>query len=194
MKAKTIVTAALLVFVVLSVIRLVVQETRRQEQEPLDAPQAEEQAPPHAETLPEVVSAPEVVPVPAASAAGDIEAREPELIVYYFIGNKRCSSCHKIEAYTKEALERAFASELRGGAIQWRLVNVELRQNEHYVQDFQLYGKSIVLARRDAESVVRKRNLADIWDLLGDKPAFQAYIEREVRAMMAAEGTVSADD
>ena len=35
--------------------------------------------------------------------------------VYYFYTNFRCTSCHKIEQYTKQAIEEYFKDELHSG-------------------------------------------------------------------------------
>ena len=38
------------------------------------------------------------------------------IVAYYFHGNKRCSTCRKLEAYSRKAIEGGFADELAASA------------------------------------------------------------------------------
>lgn len=116
----------------------------------------------------------------AASAAGD-----PEFIAYYFHGATRCLSCRVIESYTRETLETAFGGMLADGTLTWRVVNVSLPENRHFIQDFGLYAPSVVLAQLEDGRTVRWKNLELVWGLLRDKAAFQRYVEEETRRFIA---------
>ena len=103
-------------------------------------------------------------------------------VVYYFMTTQRCPSCKKIEAYTKEAVERSFAGDLKNGAMVYRMVNVDWRENNHFKKDYQVYTKSVVVVKiRDGKQTMWK-NLVRVWELLFDKEAFQDYIVKEVKA------------
>ena len=98
------------------------------------------------------------------------EAKD-KVIVYYLHGNRRCATCMKFESFSKEALEGAFAESLKDGRLEWRAVNVDEPDNGHFVGDYQLYSKSIVVVKmRDGEQVEWK-NLKRIWELVRDKQA-----------------------
>ncbi len=47
-----------------------------------------------------------------------------KIIAYYFHGNVRCPTCHKMEQYTKEAIEKNFKDELANGLLVVKTVNV----------------------------------------------------------------------
>lgn len=118
---------------------------------------------------------------PAGAAAGeDAPSGAGTTVVYYFHATARCATCRTIEAYAHEAVTRAFASELAAGDMEWKAVNVEEPGNQHFTSDFELYTRSVVLA--DAEDPRRFKVLDRVWQLVRDKPAFQRYIEEEVRA------------
>src|SRR3989304_10364236 len=68
-----------------------------------------------------------------------------QLLAYYFHGNRRCASCIKIEKYTKESLDSLFQKELSDGRILWQVVNTDLDSNKHFLKDYALYTKSVVL-------------------------------------------------
>ncbi len=114
------------------------------------------------------------------SLPGEI-GESAKLIVYYFAEGKDCSTCLSIPLYTKAALETYFADELASGAIVWRIVNVEEARNAHFITEYSLYTKSVVLVRVNNGKSVRWKNLDNVWDLVYDKTGFVEYIRNEIR-------------
>ena len=100
--------------------------------------------------------------------------------VYYFHGTTRCATCKTIEAYAHETVASAFAPELKAGSLEWTVVNVDEPANQHFTRDFQLYTRSVVVV--DAKDPKRFKVLDRVWQLVGDKTAFQKYVEQEIRA------------
>jgi hypothetical protein len=111
----------------------------------------------------------------AGAAPGD------GIIVYYFYNNVRCPTCHKIEAYTREAVQDGFAEAIRDGRLRWSPVNTDEPENDHFKKDYDLFTKSVVVAQIRGGRPTRWKNLELIWDLVGDKDAFLQYIRDEVR-------------
>jgi len=107
------------------------------------------------------------------------EATDTKIIVYYFLTNVRCSSCYKIERYTKEAVEQYFDDELTSGLLVFKPVNIEEEENQHFITDYELYTKSVVLSMLNAGKEIKYKNLTKIWEYLGDKDKFYDYIKRE---------------
>jgi hypothetical protein len=124
-------------------------------------------------------------PTPAAEhrAADTVAASTGpgKIIAYYFHVTVRCSTCRNIEAYSKEAIQRRFPHELSTGQLEWRPVNVQLPENRHFIRDYGLFTKSLVLVREANGRQQEYKILNDTWELVGDKPAMQSYVEREVR-------------
>jgi hypothetical protein len=114
--------------------------------------------------------------VKAAKETKDID------YVYYFMTTARCQSCMKIEAFTKEAVFENFSDSLKKGTIKWEMIQVDKKGNEHYVKDYELYTKSVVLVKMKDGKQVSWKNLDKVWSLLGDKIAFKKYITDEVTA------------
>ncbi|MCB4756667.1 MAG: nitrophenyl compound nitroreductase subunit ArsF family protein [Elusimicrobia bacterium] len=108
-------------------------------------------------------------------------SEQRKIIVYYFHGKFRCLSCRKIEATTEESVKSFFADDLIKGKVEYRVVNVEEKGNEHFVQDYQLYTKSVVVVDTLKGKEIRWKNLAKVWPLLSDEGAFKTYIRDEVR-------------
>jgi hypothetical protein len=124
---------------------------------------------------------------PAREAATVVtpSVRPHRVIAYYFHTTYRCASCRAIEAYSREAIEGAFANEIKDGRILWKVVNVEVRGNEHFVKDYGLYTKSLVLVNEVRGKPAEWKNLEKVWQLLQDKPKFLRYVQDETRTYLA---------
>jgi len=123
-------------------------------------------------------AAPEAAPIVPANALPH------RVIAYYFHTTVRCTSCRAIEAYSKEAIESAFAEEIKDGRLVWKLVNVESDGNEHFIKDFNLYSKSLVLVNEVRGKPAEWKNLEKIWQLVQDKPRFLRYVRDEMRSYL----------
>ena len=107
-----------------------------------------------------------------------------QVVVYYFRGNARCPSCYKLEQYAKEALEQNFADELKSGKFVFKIVNIDKAGNDHFVADYQLYTKSVVLSLVMNGKQVRYKNLEKVWDLLRDQDQYHAYVRDEIKPFL----------
>ena len=126
---------------------------------------------------------------PAVGMAGESEAVaaaeiDNTVVAYYFYGNKRCSTCRKLEAYSQEAITGGFSSELESGEIQWRPVNTDETANAHFVTDFELVTKSLVLVEYRNGEVVRWENLKLIWQLVREKDGFITYVREGTKEFL----------
>lgn len=116
-----------------------------------------------------------IILFPPAQAAEDTKGAQ--VIAYYFHGTFRCPTCHKLEQYSKEAIEANFKNELVSGKLAFRVVNIDERENQHFVNDYQLYTKSLVISMVKDGKEVKSKNLTKIWDYVGDKEKFIDYVK-----------------
>lgn len=112
----------------------------------------------------------------ATAPAKEPTIADARVIAYYFHTTYRCVSCRNIEKYTREAIESGFSDDLESGHLVWRVINVEEKGNEHFVKDYQLFTKSVVLVD---ERTGEWKNLPKVWQLLGDPNKFIRYIQTE---------------
>jgi hypothetical protein len=117
----------------------------------------------------------------AAAATTPSQGADSKVIAYYFHVTVRCTTCRTIEGYSREVIEQKFGPEIAKGRLQYKLVNVQLPENKHFVKDYQLFTKSLVLVRFDKGKQAEYKVLNDTWELVGDKAAMQSYVERELR-------------
>lgn len=172
MKAKNVVTAILLLFVAASVAYLAFREIKG-----------------NTRAAGTTGGAVEIKSTATGSVNGatDIGKEAPHrVLVYYFHGNFRCPTCRKIEAYAHEAVASAFAAELESGKLKWEVVNIEEPPNEHFVADYALTTRSLVVVDMKGGKQARWKNLDQIWDLVGEKDTFKRYVEDETRAYLEA--------
>ena len=151
MKIKLIVTILLLVFVAASLVALFMKGSGEQD----------------LERTVELAGENKAVP-------GDTK-----IIVYYFHGNVRCKTCLTIEMYALEAIETGFPEALKANRIDFLQVNLELAENEHFIDDFQLAARTVVLERIVNGKRKDYVNLTRVWELVGNKEAYIAYVQNK---------------
>lgn len=100
------------------------------------------------------------------------------ITVYYFHGTQRCATCNTIERLTQETVNQAFARELAEGRMAFLSVNVDDKANEHYITDFALTTRTVVIAQKG-----RNEHLDEVWTLTGNPEQFKAYIEANIKKM-----------
>jgi len=103
-----------------------------------------------------------------------------KVTAYYFHGSFRCSTCRDLEQYAREAIEDNFEKELAEGSLVFEAVNVEEKENEHFVDDYQLYTKSLVLSLVEDGEEVEYKNLDKIWEYVRNKTEYMDYVKSEV--------------
>ncbi len=163
MKTKPILTVILLLFVVGSVAYMITQE--RQAPEPSASPglsQAPSGDPP----------------------AADATAPARQIFVYYFHGDVRCPTCHKLENYARQAVQSGFSEEMQSGLIVWKEVNVDRAENAHFIGDYQLVTKAVILSEVAEGREIRWKNLDQIWNLVGDQEAYIKYIQTHLQTFL----------
>ena len=107
-------------------------------------------------------------------------------VAYYFYTTQRCASCLKIENYSHDIIEKEFGSQLQSGRLVWKMVNIDEDANKHFIDDFKLYTKALILVDYAQGAQVRWKNCQKVWELLNDKRDFQAYVKHEVQMFLAA--------
>jgi hypothetical protein len=112
----------------------------------------------------------------------DVEvAQSGSVTVTYFTTRARCVSCRRIESMTKETLTEMFAPELAEGKLRYDTISIDEPGNEHYIQDYQLSFKTVVVANGNSGSW---QKLDEVWQLMGDAAKFKAFVASAVRKQL----------
>ena len=109
------------------------------------------------------------------------DTKDHKVTVFYFHGNVRCYTCNLIEQLTSEAVEEAFGEEMKNGVVELKVINVEEAENEHFVRDYQLYSKSVIVSDLIQGKQERWKNLQRVWELVRNDEAFKRYVQKEVK-------------
>ncbi len=104
--------------------------------------------------------------------------------VVYFHGDYRCSACIKLEEYSKETVEKYFSKELKSGELKWTTINYDRDKNKHYIKDFQLYTKSLIIIRYKNGKIKEWKNCQKVWQKIRDKSDYFKYVKEEVEDYM----------
>jgi len=106
----------------------------------------------------------------------------PDVIqVTYFSSDVRCATCIRIERLTRETVEKNFRAEIASGRIVLQTINLDGPGNEHFVQDYRLISKTVIVSDRAKGQEVGWENLQEVWSKQKDEPAFEAYVVDAVR-------------
>ena len=127
---------------------------------------------------------------PAASgpSAGQAIAaqtdEQPRFIAYYFYTSQSCKSCYRLEDWAETTIKNHFQQEIENGRLDWRTVNVDKAEHKHFVKEFNLYTKSVVIVEQKEGETVRWKNLEKVWRLLRDQEKYADYVSNEIQAFM----------
>lgn len=111
-------------------------------------------------------------PPPKAEAEAPGESRK--LTVFYFHGRQRCMTCNRMEQMVREVAGNIPSVEIKA-------VNLDEPANEHYVADFGLTMRTIVLRDGTRFAVLDK-----CWTLAHDEEAFKDYVAKSIADFAAA--------
>lgn len=121
-----------------------------------------------------------------ASAAPPAESQAPAryLVVTYFHTTLRCTTCHKIEEYSNDAVHLNFEDELKSGTLVWRIINVDEPAHKHFVKDYQLYSKHLIVSEVRDGKEVRWKDLKEVWTNVRNQEKFEQYVVSEIKDWM----------
>ncbi|MDY6863855.1 MAG: nitrophenyl compound nitroreductase subunit ArsF family protein [Thermodesulfobacteriota bacterium] len=121
---------------------------------------------------------PEVGKISVVAANG--KKASEKIVAFYFHGNYRCSNCRKIEQFSREGIEKFFSEELETEKLIFHIINIDLPENKHFISDYQLYTRSLIIAEFKDGKQVRWKNLNKVWNYLNNRDKFYEYVKSEM--------------
>lgn len=103
---------------------------------------------------------------------------------YYFHATRRCSTCMKLEQYSRGSIETNFKDQLKNGTLRFNEINFDEPENRHFLQDYKLTYRALVIVRYKDGKQVTYKNLEKIWQLVRSEHEFSDYVKTEVDAML----------
>ncbi|MHB8900735.1 MAG: nitrophenyl compound nitroreductase subunit ArsF family protein [Thermoguttaceae bacterium] len=108
------------------------------------------------------------------------------VVAMYFHRTQRCPTCLKMGSYTEEAVKTGFASQLKGGTVEFHYIDFQKKENAAFTKAYQVTGPALIVAKVVNNKVAEVKNLKDIWTHVGDKMVFLKYVQDNVTAYQAA--------
>jgi len=103
---------------------------------------------------------------------------------YYFHATRRCATCAKLEQYSRESIATNFKDQLSNETLRYAEVNFDEPENRHFLQEYNLMYRALVLVRYKDGKQVTYKNLDRIWQLVRNEKNFSEYVKAEVEAML----------
>lgn len=100
--------------------------------------------------------------------------------VYYFHGNFRCVNCTNFEKFAKVAVEKYYANEVKEGKLTFQVISVDEKPNGHYLAEYELYTKSLIVSLVKSGKETKWKNLQRIWDFARNEEGYISYFKNEV--------------
>lgn len=129
------------------------------------------------------VSSPVPVAGNTAAIAGVDEAALPAdgVVVTYFTTDIRCANCRTIEALSRESVSTRFPEDFKSGRVVFRVINTDRPEHKHFLDDYKLVSKTVIVSRRKAGMERDWVNLQDVWLKLSDPAGFVDYVGDAVK-------------
>jgi frataxin-like iron-binding protein CyaY len=105
----------------------------------------------------------------------------------YFSSDVRCYTCVRIEEITRRTVERHFAPEIANGRVAFQVINLDRPGNAHYVRDYRLISKTVIVSDHAAGEEVRWENLQQVWIKQRDEREFETYLIDAVRRHLGSD-------
>jgi hypothetical protein len=119
-------------------------------------------------------------------SSGVSESESDALFVYYFHSNTRCPTCRDIESQAHDAVHTDFVAELNSGRVVWKTLNYEQGANAELAKKFDIMSPIVILAKMQAGEIAQWKSLDEVWGLVGNKPAYAAFMRDQINKMLAA--------
>lgn len=114
-------------------------------------------------------------------------ATASRLVAFYFHGKKRCDACNSIERLTLSALQ----ADVDAGTVEIRSVNVDDPAHAHFVTDFELAVRTVVLAEEVGGRYPRWKRLDECWNLYEEPGDYAAYLQASLKDFRTAPAQVA---
>ena len=102
-----------------------------------------------------------------ALAAEPTASQDAVPTVFYFHGERRCATCRSIEATASAVVRGQFSERLASGTLEWKVVNFDEKENNHFIKDLGLAGSGVVIARVSPTGVVSQHKILCYLSLAG---------------------------
>jgi hypothetical protein len=137
-------------------------------------------------TAPKTTASNTTAPNTAApnTTAAAKDAVTAAVVVTYFTTDVRCKSCRTIESLSRQAIDEGFPDEVSRGSVVFRVLNTDRPENEHFVDDYEITNKTVIVSHLTDGKESEWINRQDVWLLLNEPDKFLAYVREPVNRFL----------
>ncbi|MBW1854558.1 MAG: hypothetical protein JRJ00_07745, partial [Deltaproteobacteria bacterium] len=66
-------------------------------------------------------------------------------------------------------------------ALIFNIINIDLSENKHFIEDYKIYTRSLIIAEFKDGKQITWKNLTKVWDYLNNKDKFYEYVRSEIQ-------------
>jgi len=111
--------------------------------------------------------------ISGTNTAAAVPTDAPRYAAIFYHAKHRCETCGKIEEYAHTALKPA----IDAGEISWEVSEYTAPENRQVVRSMEVMTSTVVLAERQNGTIVRFRNLEDVWLHTNNPEKFSAFVQ-----------------
>lgn len=111
------------------------------------------------------------------------KASQPQVEVYYFHATMRCPTCLAVEEQTRKTLDENFAEDMKSGAIQLKVLNLEEKDNKAISEKFEIGWSSLILYVPASDKSVNLTEDA-FANARSHPDEFRAELEKQIKELM----------
>ena len=109
-----------------------------------------------------------------------------QVVVTFFREEEPCDTTKRVEQMCRNAVAAGFGSELNSGEVVYRVICAMLPENDHYLDDYEIGEKALIVARQENGKECEFVACHDIWILFEEETSeFDAYVQQQIRDYLA---------
>jgi hypothetical protein len=89
-----------------------------------------------------------------------------------------------MERLAAEVIDDRFGERQRDGSVVFRAVNLETDATRHFISDFEMANKAVVMVERSGGKNLAWRRLDAIWEKIADDAEYSDYIADNLTACL----------
>lgn len=109
------------------------------------------------------------------------------VIIYYFHPTLRCTSCLLAESLAHQVVQEQWKDAVDEGVLQWRLVNIDLPENQPLTRLFEVDSSAVVVASVQDGKPIRWEKISQVWEQVQEPDTFRGRIHGQIMKLLSDE-------
>ena len=110
-----------------------------------------------------------------------------QMVIYYFHPTFRCAACLLAESLAHQVVQEQWKDAVNQGVLQWRLVNIDLPENQKLTQLFEVDSSAVVVTSVRDGKPVRWEKTIEVWEKVKQPDTFTEHINGQIMKFLLDE-------